>query len=663
MATSIGSVSGGTSSGSSGSIMGQLDVQYIVEQIIYADQEPIRDLQQYETLYNARKAAFQELNTKVSAVESALYAMNTSGFDSKTANLSTDEYFSASASSTASNGNYSIIVKQLATAQSSTSTGFASADSQLLSNGTFTIKNYDGSEVLGTVDFSSGTMSLNQLKNRINSLGLDITATVINFGTSSSPSYRLQLTSDSTGLENGFTLEETDAGGGSLPGMITKVAAQDAQVYVNTDPVANPTEYISRSSNSINDIINGVTLNLKKAVDTPITLSKATTMTVEADTSSLKDKVNAFATAFNDVVEFLNEQFTFDQDTQTAGVLSGESAAVKIKTDLLSMVSSRVQGIDSSESYKTLSTIGITLSREGKLEVDETKLDSALSTNLDAVKRLFKNVGSADNAEITYIGKSDDTVGGRYETIITRAAEQAKAVGADAIDTLGQDENLTITYGGKNYTVNLTSGMTSSQVVEAINSKMDEKELGVFAQVTGGKLEILSDAYGSSQNISVVSNVEADDPDGSTGIGTTTISDTGVDVAGKFKDSSGNVLTASGSGRLLTGTSGGAKGLVVSVATTSVTDTVNGDSKDDVYYTKGITESLRERVYEFTFPYSGILARNISQLDSQLDNISDQIASITARLAIEEEMLITQYTKANEALSQMDSLLSQLSGS
>jgi len=65
---------------------------------------------------------------------------------------------------------------------------------------------------------------------------------------------------------------------------------------------------------------------------------------------------------------------------------------------------------------------------------------------------------------------------------------------------------------------------------------------------------------------------------------------------------------------------------------------------------------------ELSFPYTGIIARNIDSLDEQLQGITDKISSINRSLASEQDILITQYTKANEALAQMTYLLSQMSG-
>ncbi len=646
--TSIGPLSGGAS----GSITGQLDVQWIVEQIIYAKQQPIRDLETYEVFYEAKREAFQELNTRVLALEGALYNVTTGGFDARSATLSRDDYVAASASAAASTGDYSIIVEQLAAAQSDTSDSFSSADDQLLQNGIVTIKNYDGSEVLGEVDFSTGTLSLNDLRNEINSLGLDITAAVVNFGSESSPAYRLQLTADNTGTENGFTIEETDAGGGTLPNFTTTISAADAYIYVNTD-ASDPAYRIIRSSNTVTDVINGVTLNLKEA-----DINETTTLTVASDPTNLKENIQSFVEAYNEVVDFLNQQFTFDEENERAGVLSGESAARKVKEDLLSLATSRVEGIDASDSYNSFSIIGLELNRVGQLQINDDKLDDAIANHLDSVKRIFRDVGTAAHSEVSFLTGTDDTTAGTYNVYITQAAEQALAQGGTNIAaTLGQDETLTITYGGTDYTVNLTSGMTNTEVVAAINAAVDDEGVSVYSQVSGGNLQILTDNYGSSESVTVVSDVA--EGSGGTGIGTTAISDSGLDVAGKYvKDSV--EYAASGSGRTLTGTSGEAEGLKTYVTTTTVTDTVNGDDKGTVYFTRGVGEALRERMYETSFPYSGIIAKNIEALDNQLENIADRISDINRQLAAEQELLILQFTKANEALAQMTYLQSTL---
>jgi flagellar hook-associated protein 2 len=630
-----------------------LDVQWIVEQLIYAKQQPIRDLEVYETFYEAKKTAFQELNTKVSAVENALYNLNTSGFESKSTALSSEDYLTASASTGASNGNYSIIVEQLAAARSDTSAGFASAGDQELEFGTVTIKNYDGTETLGTVDFSTGTKSLTQLKDEINTMDIGVSAAVINFGTADSPSYRIQLTADETGTENGFIIEETDAGGGTLPTFTNQIAAADAYIYVNTDG-SDPAYRITRESNTISDAISGVTLNLKDA-----DIGQTTTLTVTSDSSDLKEKIQTFADSFNEVMDYLNAQFSYDEESERAGVLSGESTARKVKEDLLSLATSRVDGINASEKYNGFSVIGLEMNRQGQLEINDEKLDAALEDDIDAVSRIFKNTGTTTSSETGFVAGSEDTVAGTYSVYITQAATQGTATGGTDIETLTANETLTILYNNIEYEVALTTGMTSSDVVSAINNAMDDEGVSVYAQVSAtGELQLLTEDYGSSQQVKVKSDTAAGA--GTTGIGQTYVTDgKGVDVDGKFvKDSV--EYAASGNGQVLTGLSGDAKGLKVYSSTTSVADAVNGDSKGTVYFTRGVGETIRERMYELSFPYSGLIAKNIDSFDEQLQNISDKISAINRQLEIEQGLLIDQFTRANEAMAQMTYLQSTI---
>jgi flagellar hook-associated protein 2 len=641
--SSVDSISGGAA----GSITGELDVQWIVEQIIYAKQAPIRDLETFEVFYEAKKEAFQELNTRVSAVESALYTLNESGFAGKTATQSSDDFFTTTVSTTASNGNYSIKVKQLAQAESYTS-DIAIDDptkTTIFNNGdTFVITPRDGSGA-ETIDVTG--KSLNDLKNSINSLGLDVTASVIQYDTDD---YRLVVTADETGLDEGFTISGNAAT--TTLSMDQKIANQDAQIYVN-----NFTDPISRSSNTFSDVIEGVTFNLTDADDSTIV-----TIAIEEDSSNLKENIQTFVDAFNDAMDYLNSQFEYDEENERAGVLSGESAAVKVKNDLLTLATSTVSGHDGSNSYRSFALIGLEMNRTGHLELNESDLDKAINTDLEAVKRVFKDGGSVSSGELAYIGSSDDTKGGTYTVHVDQVATLAQTAAGNAIAAnLGQDETLTITYNGNNYTVNLDSGDSSDSVVTKINTAMGDKNVPVYAQIDGsGNLEFIADNYGSN-TIEVVSNVAA--AGGGTGIGTTAITGSGVDVIGEFRDSEGNTYAATGNGRLLTGSTGSTKGLIVSVSATTLSDPVNGDDKGTVYVTKGVGETLRERMYEISFPYTGIIAKNIESLEDKLQNISDKIAAINYGLESEQEILIAQFTKANEAMAQMEYLKSTLSSS
>ncbi len=626
-------------SASNESISGPLDVNYIVEQIINGKKGEIKTLETYETLYNAKKSAFQELNTLVSAVESSLYSIKSSGFSKYAAASSDTSALAVSASTTAGAGNYSIIVGQLARAQSNTSAGLASSTDLLLAEGT-TFSITQGGET-ETIDITGQTRSLSGLKSAINQLDLDVNATLVYDGAN----YKLQVTSTATGAANAFTIDDTSGGAVGTAMATPKLTALDAEIYVNS-PVAAENK-ITRSGNVFSDVIPGLTMSLRKA-DAATTIS----VDVTSDTASLRSGIEGFVSAFNSAVNFLNTQFTFNEQTGASGALSGESAARKVQLDLMSIVSSRVQGIDSGSAFKSLATAGLTLDENGNLVIDDEKLDAALTDNLDDVKRLFVDVGTSSASGIDFVGRRAATRAGTYGIHISQLAEQAMVQGSAEVPGggLAGNETLTVTYGGSSYAVELTAGMSLNQVISAINTEMQENNVAVFAAASGNTLQIGTEAFGSAHTLQVVSNLAAGA--GGTGIGTTPLSDTGVDVAGTIGG-----RAASGKGQVLTSTEGDANGLMVLVTTSTLGD--NGT----VNVTFGVGEQLRERMYNASLPYQGLIANNITALDSQLENISDRISAINSRLAKEQETLIKQFTQANEALVQLEYLMSALSNS
>ncbi len=618
MATSIGAMSGSNS----GSITGQLDVQWIVEQMIYAKQQPIRAMETEQFWYEAKIEAFQELNTKVSSVESSLYALNNTGFDSMNAVSDDETILTASTGVTASEGNYFVIVRQLAKSQSDMSDGFATADTAL-GAGTFTISPTDGGD---NIDINTSGKTLTELKDEINANAEDFAATVIYDGTD----YHLQITAGETGVENGFAITDTGIG----TNMTTKIVAQDALINVNTELEADA---ISRSSNTITDVIEGVTLTLKDA-----DVSKTIKLTVSNDTSDLREKIDAFAEAFNDLADYLNAQFEFDTENERAGILSGESAALKVQKELYSVVSTRIGGVDDSEDYKSFAVIGIELDETGKISINDSKLDDALSGHLDAVERIFKDIGTTTYSEVSYVGKTGSGASGRYGIEITQVAEKA-TISAD-VDINGANlftgtETLTISYGGTDYTVDLdgsVTAMTLNDVVNAVNNELSSTAMS--ATSSGDRLIIESNAYGDLESIDISST--------GTNIFLTSKSDSGQNVEGSFTDSEGNVDSVVGSGQKLTSSDG----LIAMIKSTTT------GSKGDIYLTTGIGESLREAMNELSFPFTGIISRSIETYDTQLDNIDKKISDINRNLAMEEEILIAQFSQANAALAELEFL-------
>lgn len=196
---------------------------------------------------------------------------------------------------------------------------------------------------------------------------------------------------------------------------------------------------------------------------------------------------------------------------------------------------------------------------------DQDEIENAISTinriasqTQFGVKKLLDGssgvTGTTTDSAVTFLSATENTVAGTYAVAITTQAEQAVVTaGTTQTAVLGADETLTI----NGVQINLVAGMTQNQVVDRINEY--NASTAVTASVNAdNQLTLTSDAYGSNIQISAASNVAAATT--STGIGTTVLTDSGVDIAGTIGG-----LSATGRGTVLTGDSGTAiEGLSIS---------------------------------------------------------------------------------------------------
>jgi flagellar capping protein FliD len=210
------------------------------------------------------------------------------------------------------------------------------------------------------------------------------------------------VTADLTGFEVG-TFTQTQA-------------AANAKVKVDGYPLdtvdgeGNPVEHwIERSSNTLDDIISGVTLNLHAPGTVQVNLTR--------QTDSFKDKLNALVTAYNDVVTYIQQQTAYDVNTKTAGILMGDSTVTDVRsllrTPLMSQVSGFTQNIDS---FVMPGHIGLEVDGTGMLKLDQTKLSDAIAKDYIGVLNLVgaAKTGSSNSNAIKFYGATDNTTAGTY---------------------------------------------------------------------------------------------------------------------------------------------------------------------------------------------------------------------------------------------------------
>jgi flagellar hook-associated protein 2 len=257
------------------------------------------------------------------------------------------------------------------------------------------------------------------------------------------------------------------------------VAGADASITV--DGITK-----TSSDNAVNDVIPGVTLNLTKAdPDTTITLN------INRDVDTIMGKISDFVDAYNQVSSYINQQQSYDTDKQQpGGVLFGDGTLSSVKSDLSSTIVQTIWGVSSD--YAMIGLVGINLDNNGQLSIDTDKLKGYLNTNFNDVKNLFAANGSADGGTLQYISHSSDTNSGEYAVHITTAATQSTSTSDNG--TVGENETLTITDGNKTAQIALTTGMTLSDIKNAINSEMSK----VYTQTLVGDAQLYEGSGGTT---------------------------------------------------------------------------------------------------------------------------------------------------------------------
>jgi flagellar hook-associated protein 2 len=226
-----------------------------------------------------------------------------------------------------------------------------------------------------TIDVTAND-TLATLQTKINNAGAGLTANVINDGSSLAP-FRLSLNSKNTGRAGRVVF---DAGDTTLD-THNLVNAQDAAVFLGAADGAQPL-MVTASSNSIAGVIKGVNIELHGVSDKPVTLN------VTRSDDNVVGEVQKFADGFNDMVDKMNELTKFDTDTNTGGLLLGETTVQTVQSQMYNILNSVNP---TGGRYRILADIGLTVGDGAKLTFDQDKFNEAYANDPDAVSALFSD--------------------------------------------------------------------------------------------------------------------------------------------------------------------------------------------------------------------------------------------------------------------------------
>ncbi len=368
----------------------------ILDSLTAAEKATLTPITKQQSSYTSKLSAYGTLNSALVSFQTANTALSKADLFTTTTTSSSSTAFSATTTGSAIAGKYTISITQLAQAQTLTSTSTQKDNKAAIatSDSVLTIQQGGGKKPV-TIDISAANSSLTGIRDAINNAKAGVSASVINVGNGE---YRLSITSNDTGKDNGMTLSVSgdsalqsfmgyDGTGG---GMKESVTAQNAELTVNNVAIEN-------SSNTISDALEDITLNLNDVT------TGNQTLTISQDNTKAQAAIKDWVTAYNalqDTFSSLTKYTAVDpgSDAQSTsnGALIGDSTLRTIQTQLKSALSNTA----SSSAFKTLAQIGITSDPStGQLKIDDTKLTAALKKDSADVGQLI--VGDGKKTGIT----------------------------------------------------------------------------------------------------------------------------------------------------------------------------------------------------------------------------------------------------------------------
>lgn len=277
--------------------------------------------------------------------------------------------------------------------------------------------------------------TLEDLKNLINASNAGVNASILNDGGTGSGSQHLVLSGDDTGSDysivmnpdSGTTLDGT--GGtedfSNASGVFQETqSASNAQIRLDGYPSSG---WIERSTNSISDLIEGLSINLSG--------TGSSVVGVAVDTDAVVEKIQEFKDAFNKVRTAIKDATKYDTSTGETGSLIGDASLQIIKSRLDNLVSNVAPGFsDPDDVYTNLEQIGFSTDTlegsetEGLLKLDTSKLENALKSNPDAVVRLFSSYfdGVTDDSRISFASSLDTATPGVYQVEVDTDNERGR---------------------------------------------------------------------------------------------------------------------------------------------------------------------------------------------------------------------------------------------
>lgn len=394
-----------------------IDVRALLDAVRDGYNRPAEIKQDQLDSIQRENSSLDRLRELLNGVDSSIGRARSSngGAASLAATSSNTEVLTATAGSGSQAGSTTVNIQSIAKAGAgSFSTSFASTNEVIGGSGsaTFTVGTGDAAESFD-VAFGTGTTAEQFVAEFNAQADGRANARLVNVGSDQSPQFQIAFSAATTGTAEGSLAV---SGGGSL-GVATIEQATDL-----TFTVSGVNGQFTRSSNTVNDAIGGISFQAKS--------EGAATIKVAQDTGALASRLEAFVTAFNDARRF--------SDTESAirvtdeGPVYGSLARSNVGKDALSALRSAVAGVTSEDGSTSLASLGVTTNRDGSLSFNRQTFDAALTANpsqaVEVVTALADRVSGVGGTVNQFTGYGR-TIDAALQTNESNSAALTKEVG------------------------------------------------------------------------------------------------------------------------------------------------------------------------------------------------------------------------------------------
>lgn len=410
-----------------GSLATPAQIAELASRLMARERIPLQALEAQQSQLNKRSSVLGTLRTKFSALKSVLDDLLSPGtlspFAAKSATSSEATLVGVAASTSATFGSHTLVVNQLAKRSTFASNVYTDTGTAISGAGTGTFNfslTINGTTYSASVTINAGDTDKTVLTNVQAAIANAVAgkASAVVVATESGKS-RLSLASTDTGTANNITFTDTN---GLLAriGLTNATAATDTvggYIYkdlgnheLDAKVTLNGLTYF-RESNTISDLVTGVTFTLKAA-----DAAKTVTVNVDPDADGILAKIKDFIAKYNDALDHIAQNTNIDTKAGLHGALVLEPVWIGLGGQLRQVAASVVSSAASGKP-NSLAALGITAGPDGKLSIsNETTLKDTIKADPTAVSKVF--AATADGVALKLEDFVDDytSAGGRISS-------------------------------------------------------------------------------------------------------------------------------------------------------------------------------------------------------------------------------------------------------